>query len=288
MVRMVLAAAIVAGTLVHASAQEPALPDALGKAAEYVAQYRLKASGLAVEEQLLLSDLATLRPVPRRLASDLVLVNIQERLMGLRDPFSIDTKAMRDHQPRIVKALAEPTMAAWQQVQAFTKEGAYHFIANVVLWYGDPVLALQFVEKQHQPRMTYKIEGKKKMNGVEVYAIGFKENREEKKIYLIDTPDNPSGSGRIWIDPATGAVHQTELWLQADTAVVRVTVLYAPDAKLSLLVPRESTQSFEARERGTGITNMGSGGATSSAKYESNAKYTNAQLTPIDLSKIVR
>jgi hypothetical protein len=288
MVRTVLVASIVAGTLAHASAQEPALPDALGKAAEYVAQYRLKASGLAVEEQLLLTEMASVRPIPRRLASDLVLVNIQERLMGLRDPFSIDTKAIRERQPRITKVLAEPTRAAWQQVQEFTKEGAYHFMANVVLWYGDPVLALRFVEKEHQPRMTYKIEGKKKMNGVEVYAIGFKETREERKVYLIDTPDNPNSSGRIWIDPATGAVHQTELWLQADTAVVRVTVLYAPDAKLNLLVPRESTQSFEARQRGTGTTDMGSGGANNSMKYESNAKYTNAQLTPIDLSKIVR
>src|SRR6187401_309628 len=89
MVRTVLAAAIVAATLVHVSAQEPALPDALGKAADYVAQYRLKASGLSVEEQLLLTELTNGRPVPRRLASDLVLINVQERLMGLRDPFSI-------------------------------------------------------------------------------------------------------------------------------------------------------------------------------------------------------
>ena len=286
MVRMVLVAAIAVGTLVHASAQEPALADALGKAAAYVAQYRLKASGLAVEEQLLLTELASLRPVPKRLASDLVLVNIQERLMALRDLYSVDTKPTRERQPRITRTLAEPTRAGWQQVQAFTKEGAYQFAANVVLWYGEPTLALQFVEEQHQKRMTYKIEGRKKMNGVEVYGIGFRETREERKVYLIDTPDNPHASGRIWINPASGAVHQTELWLQSDTAVARITVLYAPDAKLNLMVPKESTQTFEARERGTGITNMGSGGVNNSMKYEANAKYTNAQLTPIDLTKM--
>ena len=286
MVRLVIVAMLAAGTLVHASAQEPALPDALRKAAIYVDNYRLKASGLSVDEQLLLTELASVRPVPKRLASDLVFVNIQERLMSLRDPFSVDTKAIRERQPRITKVLAEPTRAGWQQVQGFTKEGAYHFMANVVLWYGDPLLALQFVEEQHQKRITYKIEGKKKMNGLEAYAIGFKEIREERKVYVIDTPDNPNASGRIWIDPATGAVHQTELWLQSDTAIARVTVLYAPDAKLDMLVPKESTQTFEARERGTGITNMGAGGANNSMKYEANAKYTNAQFTPIDLAKI--
>jgi hypothetical protein len=288
MVRTVLVAAIAAGTLVHALPQEPAVPDLLGKGAGYVAQYRTKASGLAVDEQLLLSELSGQRPPPRRLASDLVLINVQERLMGLRDPYAIDTKAVRDRQARIVKALAEPTSAAWQQVQGFTREGAHLFMANVVLWYSDPVLALRFIEKEHQPRMTYKLEGRKKTNGVEVYGVGFKENREERKVYLLDTPDNPYSSGRIWIDPATGAVHQTELWVQSDTAVARVTVLYAPDAKLNLLVPREASHSFEMRERGSGIANMGSGGASNAVKYESNAKYTNAQLTPIDLARISR
>jgi len=288
MVRTVLAAAILAGTLVHASAQEPVLADALGKAADYVAQYSTKASGLSVEDQLLLSELTTARPVPRRLASDLVLINVQERLTGYRDPFSIDTKAVRERQPRIIKALAVPTMAAWEQVQGFTKEGAYLLMSNAVVWYSDPVLALRFIEKEHQPRMTYKLEGRKKMNGVEVYGVGFKENREERKVYLIDTPDNPNSTGRIWIDAATGAVHQTELWLQSDTVVARVTVNYVPDAKLNLLVPRDASHSFEMRETTGAITNMGSGNGVRSMKFESIAKYTNAQLTPIDLTKITR
>jgi len=288
MVRTVLVATIVAGTLVHASAPEPGLPDVLGKAAEYVAQYRTKASGLSVEEQMLLSEVTTGRPVPRRLASDLVLINVQERLTGYRDPYSIDTRAVRERQPRIIKALADPTMAAWQQVQGFVKEGAYLLMSNAVLWYSDPVLALRFIEKEHQPRMTYKLEGRKKMNGVEVHGVGFKENREERKVYLIDTPDNPNASGRIWVDAATGAVHQTELWLQSDTAVARVTVNYAPDAKLNLLVPRDASHTFEMRETTGAITNMGSGNGVRSMKFESNAKYSNAQYTPIDLGKITK
>ena len=289
MVRTVLAAAIAVGTLVHASAQQPTLPDLLGRGAEYVEQYRAKASGLAVEEQLLLSELTTQRPVPRRLASDLVLINVQERLTGYRDPFSIDTKAVRERQPRITKALAVPTMAAWEQVQGFTREGAYLFISNVVLWYSDPVLALRFIEKEHQARMTYKLEGRKKMNGVEVHGVGFKENREERKVYLLDTPDNPHSSGRFWIDATTGAVHQTELWVQSETAIARVTVNYAPDAKLNLLVPRDASHQFEMRERGSGLTNMGSSGhSVRSTKFESNAKYANPQLTPIDLARITR
>lgn len=288
MVRKVVLAAVAVGTMAHASAQEPSLPEALGKAADYVARYRTKASGVSLEELLLLTEMTATQRVPRRVASDLVLVNVTERLMGLRDPFAIDTKAVREHQPRIIRALGEPTLASWQRVQDFTREGSYLFLANVVLWYSDPVLALRFIEVDHQPRMTYKLEGRKKIDGVQVYGIGFKENREERKVYLLDTPDNPSCSGRIWIEPASGAIHQTELWVQSDTAVARVQVTYAMDAKINLLVPRDSTHTFEMHEKGTGIANMGVGGAGRAMTFESSAKYTNAQYTAIDLSRIAK
>jgi hypothetical protein len=42
------------------------------------------------------------------------------------------------------------------------------------------------------------------------------------------------------------------------------------------------------RETTGAITNMGSGNGVRSMKFESIAKYTNAQLTPIDLTKITR
>jgi len=286
MVSRVVLAAVAAGTMVHLPAQEPSLPEALGKAADYVARYRTKASGVSLEELLLLTEMGTTQRVPRRVASDLVLVNVTERLMALRDPFALDTKAVREHQPRIVKALSEPTPTSWQRVQDFLHEGSYLLLANAVLWYSDPMLALRFIEPDHQRRMTYKLEGRKKIDGVQVYGIGFKENHEERKVYLLDTPDNPWCSGRIWIEPATGAIHLTELWVQSDTAVARVQVTYAMDAKINLLVPRDATHTFEMHEKGTGMTNMGAGGAGRGMTFESSAKYTNAQFTPLDLSKI--
>ena len=250
MVSRLVLAAIAAGTMVHVPAQEPSLPEALGKAADYVARYRIKASGVSLEELLLLTEMGTTQRVPRRVASDLVLVNTTERLMGLRDPFALDTKAVREHQPRIIKALGEPTLASWQRVQEFAREGSYLLLANAVLWYSDPMLALRFMEVDHQPRMTYKLEGRKKIDGVQVYGIGFKENREERKVYLLDTPDNPWCSGRIWIEPATGAIHQTELWVQSDTAVARVQVHVHDGYEDQPARPaRRRTHVRDARER---------------------------------------
>jgi hypothetical protein len=67
-----------------------------------------------------------------------------------------------------------------------------------------------------------------------------------------------------------------------------VQVVYAPDAKLGLLLPREASHTFEQREGGTGFNRAGSGGGTSRLRFESTAKYSNARHTPIDFGRIVR
>jgi hypothetical protein len=208
--------------------------------------------------------------------------------MGIRDPFAIDTKALREKQVRIIRALGEPTLAAWQRVQEYARENAFLMMSNVAVWYSDPMLALQFIETARQGTITYKLEGRKKINSVQVVGVGFKEKQADGKKYILGTPSNPSASGRIWVDPATGAIHQTELWIQSDTDVARISVVYTQDAKLNLLVPKDAQHTFEEYERGTGLANMGSGTPGRRASFESTAKYSNAAYTAIDLTKISR
>ena len=265
------------------------LSEGVRKAAEYVAAYRVKVSGASLEERLLLTELdPARRQAPQRIDSDVVLLNITDRLLSLRDLFAIDTRALRPREPRIVTRLAPPTQAGWQAAQEFSRENANYLLANVVLWFSDPVIALRFIEAEHQPRMTYTLDGRKRINGVQVSGIRFQERLEKDTIYLLDTPGNPRASGRIWIDPATGAIHQTELWIESKTDTARIQVVYAPDTALGMLLPREATATFDARERGTGITSMGSGGAGTRMTFDAIATYANARYTPIDLSKITK
>ena len=284
-----LAVSVFAVARPDARLQDPPLADLLGKSAEYVAAYRTKVSGAALDEMFLLTELgASQMRVPRRVASDVVLINISERLMSIRDPYAIDTRPTREPGLRIVNTLKEPTAVAWQRVQTFAQEGAYLLLANAVLWYSEPTLALRFIEAAHQPRMEYKLEGRKKLNNIQTTGIGFKEIRGEGKAYLLGTPSNPYASGRFWVDPATGAIHMTELWIQSDVDTARVQVSYAPDPGLGFLLPRDAAHSFQSRERGTGMTSMGAGGTDRRLAFEANAKYTNPRYTPIDLSKIYR
>ena len=281
---------IVVAAFPAAQSQDQALADALAKAGEYFAVYRVKASGVMLEEFLMLTEVAGQQMrVPRRVSSDVVLLNIADRLMSLRDPYAIDTNPTRDRRPRVIEQLKEPSAAGWKLVQAFSQEGAHLFLANVVLWYSEPTLALQFIDTANQPRMTYKIEGRKRINNVQVTGIGFKEVQERGKAYLLGTPSNPFSSGRIWIDPATGAIHQTELWVQSEEDTARVQVTYGPDPASGLLVPREAGHSFDWRERGSGMAGARTaGGVGIRMSFEATAKYTNVRYTPIDLSRIAK
>ena len=277
-------AALAAAETMGVSAQEPSLADALAKTASYVASYREKVSGVTLEEQMMLIELhGTVMRAPRRLASDLVFVNTSSGLIGLRDLYAIDTNPTRERQPRITDLLVEPTMVGWQRAQDYTRQGAHFFLADIVWWGSEPMPVLRFVEPEFQSRISYKLDGRKRVQGVQVIAIRFTETEERGRTYLLGSPGNARCSGRFWIAPATGAIHQTELWVESVTETVRASFTYAQDPGLGLLLPKEAGHTYDAREAGTGFNAVGR-----RLTLESTTKFSNARYTKIDLSKIRR
>jgi len=286
---LVAVTVLLAPAILAQKAPPPGLPDLLRLGAEYAASYAPKISGVTLEEQLMLIEVSgTGMRTPIRVTSDVVLLNLNGRLMSLRDLFTVDGKALRERTPRITEALATPSAASWLAAQGYAREHAAHLLSNVVLWYSDPLQALEFIAPDTQKRLTYKLEGNKRLNGVQTMGVGYKETAIPNTNSIIGTPSSPLSSGRFYLDPATGAIHQTELWIQSDSDTARVQVVYAPDAKLGLLLPREASHTFEQREGGTGFNRAGSGGGTSRLRFESTAKYSNARHTPIDFGRIVR
>ncbi len=259
-------------------------PVALQKAARaYVEKYATTVSGVTLDETLVLIETSSGadRRVPQRIGADMVLVRFDDRLAGLRDLYAVDTRPLRDHRPRVVDALSQPTQAHVDLAQQYVREHAAFLLHNVVVWYTDPVMALQYVSAAQEAKLTYKLEGSKKINGVQTYGLGFKEAKDGPRV-LSQIPGNAESWGRLWIDPETGAVHMTELWVQSQTDVVRVQVTFEPDKKLGWLLPRKASHNLEWRERGNNfVTTIG--GSQIKLSFESNADYTNARYTPIDL-----
>ena len=72
---------------------------------------------------------------------------------------------------------------------------------------------------------------------------------------------NATAVGRYWIEPATGAVRQTELGFGGLNGNIHSMVKFTKDAQLGVLVPSELTETVETSSSAVGMSDMGSGGS---------------------------
>jgi len=228
----------------------------------------------------------------RRISSDMVLLDVNGDLAALRDPFAVDDNALRERTPRITAALARPSQAALDQALAYTTESHRYFLDEIILRLNDPTLPLRFVEPDNHMRSTFKIDGKKKIEGIDTVGLAFQEPKVKPPAtpdYVLPTAGHASARGKLWVEPATGRVLRTEISLQSDTETARITVDYKRDAELDVFLPSSMTSTFEVSERtGAGMNNMGAGSpGVARRMFDCRATYAKVSYTPIDL-KVVR
>ncbi len=285
-----------AGTGARAT-QDPAVADVLRAAGEYHTAYVNKVSGVTLEEQYQLMDITGGRMSSAvRIASDVVFVNLNGGVAALRDPYSVDTRPLRERTPRITALLAAPatpTLRDWETAITYPTQGAMHFGLDLILKVNEPTTALRFIAPAVQGDLTYKIDGKRKINNVQTVALGFDEAQAQEKKYLLGTRGNARAFGRIWVDPATGAAHETELWIESKTETATIKVKYAPNAALNLVLPSEMNEYYEEREAATGPRDFNSGTSNSGRSgarisFQASTKYSKPTYAAIDLRTLRR
>ena len=275
--------AVVAAFAPVSARQQPSVDDLLKAARGYAGAYAAKVSGAVLDERYTLMEVGSGRmQTPARINSDMVFVNVNGTLVTLRDAYSVGGAKIREAQLRISPLLAEPTQEKWNQSIAISRESFKHFIHDLVLRLNDPVLALRFLAENQASKLTFSVEGRKKMNGVDVVGLRFTENRSDDTKYILGTRGNGAASGRFWVDPATGGIHQTELALDSKTETGVVTVTYAPVKDMEFMLPSKTVEMFEERSDSSG-GRLGAG--NSYMKFEASATYGNPRYSPIDFSK---
>jgi hypothetical protein len=272
----------------------PPVADVLRVAGEYLASYASRSSGVTLEEEYTLREVSGGRlGLTRRITSDIVLLGRSGNIVCLRDPFAVDTNPLRDRAPRITTLLAKPSEVAWARATDYTREFIKYFEDDLILRINQPTLTLRFLAPDNRTRVTYKIDGQKKIGGVETVVLKFQETKTKEAAYILDTPGKAIASGKFWIDPVTGRIHRTELSMQAESEGAHVVVDYAYEAPLDLWLPSSMTDTYEATERvGAGMgmktdnTSVGSIASSGIARrsFDCRAAYSNARRTPIDLS----
>ncbi len=277
------------------ASQQPTLEEVLGRAGEYHSTYAQRLSGVTLNEEAQVLDVTggKARGVIR-ISSDVVFVNLQGQVTALRDPYAVDTQALRPRTPRIaalIAAPATPTSKDWDLAASYPAQGSIHFILDLQVKVNEPTTALQFISPTYQPSMKYRLDGRKKINDVETVGVRFEEPTGQDQFHVLGTRSNARATGRFWIDPLTGAIHQTELWVDSKLENAVVSVKYARHAALGLLLPTDMTETYEEREGGGGPRQMGSGAdprgsVPSRVSVQSRSVYSGATYSPIDLTKL--
>ena len=264
------------------AAQTPSLEDALKRSAAYVSDFRKQLSAIVAEETYQQWIVNTGRisgggmsGVPARtLRSDFLLVKPSDadRYVELRDVFEVDGKAIRDRQARLEELLRDPSGA--MRIGAIINESARYNIGSVQRTINTPLMALLFLDPNHQPNFRFKHVEKAQpvfpdardtaINqapvfrvSTEMWTIEYQERRRNTIIRAPNGDDRPA-HGRFWINPANGSVLISELIVDGGGVIATVTVSYQSEPLMGFLVPVEMRESYvRYPERITGHAEYG-------------------------------
>jgi hypothetical protein len=264
----VLLGVVLSAAPLHAQ-KAPPLPDLLKLAGDYVVQYAHQLGVVVADEEFTQYETSSGHMgTPKRVNSQVVLLGQDDGSIGqFRDVVAIDTVPVRPKDDRLAALFKAPTPASVASAQTMTDDAVKAYISPNLHVLDMPLMALDQLRTENQANYTYKIEGNKTLNGVQTVVLRF---NEKGKGHLMT---NASALGRYWIDPATGAVCQTELGFSSAGANIHGTVTFAKDKQLGVLVPSELSETVEASSPATGMNNMGGGGGARDAR-EGRATYT--------------
>jgi hypothetical protein len=185
-------------------------------------------------------------PGRREIRSDYLFVRRQagEDWITFRDAFEVDGRPVRDRGDRLVKLLANPSLANETLARRLTLESTRHQLDPGIRSVNDPLLALVFLQNHYQARFRYTRGARDRNVGDDVWIVNFQE-QERPTIVRGPRGDVPS-RGRLWIDAGTGRVLKTEL----ETGTSRVAASFAWDAAIGLALPVEMRDDYSVGRTG--------------------------------------
>jgi hypothetical protein len=270
--RSLVLVALISSSLVPLGAQKPpALPDLLKTAADSLMQYAQQLGTVAADEEFTQYETSSGRmSTPKRINSVLVIIGQSDGTTGsFRDLVAVDTVPVRPKDDRLVALFKKPTDASLASAQEMTEEAVKAYYSANLHALDKPLQALDLLRAENQANSTYKLDGMKNMDGTQVAVLRF----SEKGTGHLMT--GASAIGRYWIEPATGAIHQTELGFSMKGGNLTATVKFAKDAQLGLFVPTDLTEQVDVNTQTSGASDMGGGGGLGGRQsMEGRASYT--------------
>jgi hypothetical protein len=197
-----------------------------------------------------LQDVLPIEIVSRRtrMESHLLLVpvaNSAEQIWSMfRDVYAVDGKPVRNREERLKDLFLDP--AKQPDLRRVDDENSRYNIGRVGRNFNMPLLALGFAHPTMKNRFRFRKGTEERRDNRTVWVLLAD---EQQRPTLIRTPleDDVPAKARFWVDPESGAVLETELVVQEPRAAARatITVIFAPDEGLGMLVPARMEEVYD-------------------------------------------
>ena len=150
----------------------------------------------------------------RALVSDVLLVHApqEDGWLIFRDVMSVDDQPVRDRQNRFDLLFVRPDANLVATARKIADEGARYNLGRVFRNLNTPVATLVFLTDKYKSSVRWRSPKRVELDGATALELAFEQKRAPFAVRSPDGRPQPA-SGRIWIEPATGRLIQTELLL---------------------------------------------------------------------------
>lgn len=230
--------ALWAALLATVAAQPAPVDDVIARASGYVSEFERTFATLVAEE---VYDQGR----THRLRSSFMLVLVPGRgLTPFRDVFEVNGKPVRDRDDRLMSLFLHPSASSLEQARRITEESARYNTGAVERTINVPLFALLFLHPDNVTHFAFSNAGEATIAGRHVRAVNYHEVTQPTIVKGAGGTNLPS-KGRLWIEPATGAVLQTRHQVDDAGGLGTITVRFAEDKKLGILVPVKMDEIYQ-------------------------------------------
>jgi hypothetical protein len=217
------------------------------------------------------------RAISRQLVAEFALIRNGNDWDGFRNVYEVDGKPVSDAKDRMAKIFTDAPGSAVEQWKRIAAESSRYNLGAMQRNFNVPTVGLFFLSAANQGRFRFTKDKDDQVGGVRVWKVKYEETRKPTIIRTSTGKDMPV-KGEAWIDPVDGRILKTHMQIDSEMAVAvspstsgrgmsvpgrvkttaSITVTYAAEPKLGILVPAEMLETYEAPMRSafTGEDNM--------------------------------
>lgn len=229
-----------------APAAAQSVTDASARVRAFAAQYQRDAPSLVAREDYVQD--ATFGSWTGRhqvLIAELVMVRLQEAAgwISFRDVLTVNNRRVSDREERLLKLLQSPAPNALAQARQIAQESARFNLGRIPRTVNVPDMALEYLQPKHAGRIALEAGRNETIDGRLVVVLAFSERTGPSIIRSMAGRDLLA-RGRVWAEPASGAIVRTELLVEDRSSKGRITVDFGIDPRLGIRVPIKMTERY--------------------------------------------